>query len=105
MDRGDVLQARAVHQDVGLARQRRGAEVGGQVHLDGLAADAFGDRGSGVCVEVGDHHGGPLGGQPDRAGLADAAGPASDKRHPPAQFLTHALPFMSVCRKTPELAP
>ena len=100
-----MLQARAVHQDVGLAGQRRGVEVGGQVHLDGLAADAFGDRGSGVGVEVGDHHGGPLGGQPDRARLAYAAGPASDKRHPPAQFRTQTLPFMIVCWKAPELAP
>ena len=88
--RGHVLQARAVHQDVGLPGQRRRVEVGGQVHLDGPSADAAGDRGGGTGVEVGDHDGGPVRGQPGGAGLADAAGPAGDHGHPPGQVLTHA---------------
>jgi hypothetical protein len=87
--RRDVLQARAVDQDIGLVRQCRRVEVGGQVHLDGPAADAAGHRGGGIGVEVGHHHGGPVRGQPDGAGLADAAGPAGDHGHPPGQVLTH----------------
>ena len=87
--RGDVLQARTVHQDVGLPGQRRGVEVGRQVHLDGPPADAVGHRGRGTAVEVGDHHGGPVRGQPGGAGLADAAGPAGDHGQPPGQLPAH----------------
>ena len=87
--RGDVLQARAVHQHVGLVRQRRRVEVGSQVHDGGLPSDPFGHSGRGVGVEVGDDHGGAVRGQPGGAGLADTAGPAGDHGQPPGQVLTH----------------
>jgi len=44
VNRGDMLQAGAVHQDVGLAGQRGGVEVSGQVHFEGAPAEAGGDR-------------------------------------------------------------
>jgi hypothetical protein len=89
VDRGDVLQARAVHQDVSASGQRRGVEVGGQVHLEGPPADAGGDRIGGGHVDVRHDDAGPGVGQPVRAGLADTAGPAGHYRQPPGQILTH----------------
>ena len=84
-----MLQARAVHQDVGLAGQGRGVEVGGEVHLEGTPADADGDRLGRVEVDVGDDHAGAGLGQPGRAGLADTARPAGNHGHPPGQILSH----------------
>lgn len=83
-----MLQSRAVHQDVGLAGQRRGVEIGGQVHFEGPPADPGGDRLGGAGVDVSDDYAGSARSQPVRASLADTAGPAGNHRQPPGQ-ITH----------------
>jgi hypothetical protein len=94
VDRSDILQARAVHQDVGVAGQRSGVEVGGQVDFEGAPGDGRGDRDGRAQVDVGDHHAGAALGQPDRAGRADPARTAGDHGQPPGKILAHVSPAL-----------
>ena len=89
MDRRDMLQARTVHQDVGVVGQRVRVEVGGQVNLAGPSSDAGSQRAGRVQIDVGDQHVGPAPGQPGGTGRADAAGAAGDHGQPSGQILAH----------------
>ena len=71
-----MLDARVADQDVDVGGQRREGRLVGEVERERVAADRLRDlvRPLAVAVEHGDVR--PGGGQPQRAGAADAAGAA-----------------------------
>ena len=104
VDRGDVLQAGVVDQDVDVEVQGVDRVEVGQVDGHRGAAHLLGGGGRGVGVPVDHDDRAPRLGQPGRAGAPDARRPAGDECAPSVQNPPVAMAARTLARIRPEVA-